>query len=373
MNLTHPVVDSMVGRTAVFSEPLGAIVIGGFMQWFLQGIIIVQATQYYERYPDDSKKLRCFVAFMIILVLAQTGIESRKVWRVSVIHEALLHEKIAPAHVFLNGFIGGVNKIYLIRRCWRVTNQNRWVILLIPLTISTYITNILVAITTAKLQEDRGSYDHNMEVGIIAFTYFASASLVLDIILTGILAAFLWRNKTGLDHLDRALWGYFAIATESAAWPSLCMAIAVGLYSSSNPSSNRLVFAFLLMTGKLYTISLLRTLNARAKLHSRMKSHDLGRTSLSAWQWEQGAQDHIQSNLPMRSTTNLNTDSTLALAGTNTLAASICPLTCIPNISRQHLNVPPNDLRPPRSLDREFLVKRERSSSGQGLIAVHNS
>lgn len=32
---------------------------------------------------------------------------------------------------------------------------------------------------------------------------------------------------------------------------------------------------------------MLRTLNSRVKLRERMKSHDLGRTSLESWNWEQ--------------------------------------------------------------------------------------
>ncbi|KIM46327.1 hypothetical protein M413DRAFT_311294 [Hebeloma cylindrosporum] len=33
---------------------------------------------------------------------------------------------------------------------------------------------------------------------------------------------------------------------------------------------------------------MLRTLNSRAKLRERMRSHDFGRTSLTTWQWNQG-------------------------------------------------------------------------------------
>jgi hypothetical protein len=52
-------------------------------------------------------------------------------------------------------------------------------------------------------------------------------------------------------------------------------------------SAYHLVVFFVLLTGKLYTLGLLRTLNSRVKLRQRMKSHDMGRTSLSDWQWEQ--------------------------------------------------------------------------------------
>lgn len=50
-------------------EPSGALLIGGFLQFFLQGIIIVQAVQYWESYPTDPRKRRAFVAFIVTLSL----------------------------------------------------------------------------------------------------------------------------------------------------------------------------------------------------------------------------------------------------------------------------------------------------------------
>lgn len=52
-------------------------------------------------------------------------------------------------------------------------------------------------------------------------------------------------------------------------------------------NANRLVFVFLLQTGKLYTLSILRTLNAKVKLRERMKSDDFARGSLGNWSWRQ--------------------------------------------------------------------------------------
>jgi hypothetical protein len=47
-----------------------------------------------------------------------------------------------------------------------------------------------------------------------------------------------------------------------------------------------LVLFFLLMTGKFYTLGIMRSLNSRPELRGRMTSDDIGRTSLSDWQWD---------------------------------------------------------------------------------------
>jgi hypothetical protein len=47
-----------------------------------------------------------------------------------------------------------------------------------------------------------------------------------------------------------------------------------------------LVLFFLIMTGKFYTLGIMRSLNSRPELRGRMTSDDIGRTSLSDWQWD---------------------------------------------------------------------------------------
>jgi hypothetical protein len=51
---------------------------------------------------------------------------------------------------------------------------------------------------------------------------------------------------------------------------------------------DHLILFFVLLTGKLYAIGMLYTLNSRVMLRERMRSTDLGRTSLAGtWQWDQ--------------------------------------------------------------------------------------
>jgi hypothetical protein len=61
-----------------------------------------------------------------------------------------------------------------------------------------------------------------------------------------------------------------------------------GPYNQQKQEHANVVLFFIIMTGKLYTLGTLRTLNSRINLRERLKSHELGRTSLSEWQWEKG-------------------------------------------------------------------------------------
>ena len=55
----------------------------------------------------------------------------------------------------------------------------------------------------------------------------------------------------------------------------------------SNPLQQSLALFFIVVTGKVYALSLMHTINSRQAMRERLKSHDLGRTSLSQFQWSQ--------------------------------------------------------------------------------------
>jgi hypothetical protein len=74
---------------------------------------------------------------------------------------------------------------------------------------------------------------------------------------------------------------------------------------------DHLVLFFVLMTGKFYTFGMLRTLNSRAKLRRRMQSHNLGRTSLTGWNWDQPARKHLSIQAETPSMVKVNFHRTL--------------------------------------------------------------
>lgn len=53
----------------------------------------------------------------------------------------------------------------------------------------------------------------------------------------------------------------------------------------NNPLQQSLTLFFIIITGKVYALSLMHTINSRRAMRERFKSHDLGRTSLSRFQW----------------------------------------------------------------------------------------
>jgi len=143
-------------------------------------------------------------------------------------------------------------------------------------------------------------------MGIVTFNYWTIAGLAVDVMMSGILARFCWKHKTGIEHIDSAVMRYFIVATESSLWPGLCLLIAVILFHSGNVMAERVVFIFLMMTGKLYVISILRMLNAREPLRERLGSKEMCRVSISGWAGQE-SQTHGETASISRSEAILST------------------------------------------------------------------
>ncbi|KAJ7228407.1 hypothetical protein GGX14DRAFT_413020 [Mycena pura] len=128
---------------------------------------------------------------------------------------------------------------------------------------------------------------------IRVFSYWVAGCTVLDITVAAILITCLLKSKTGLDASDTVLNRVILTTLETALLPSISMLVAViVLHGAPNPGHHDdIVMFFLFITAKLYTIGLLRTLNARTRLRERIDSTDMGRTSLAKWTWDQ---DHRQ-------------------------------------------------------------------------------
>ncbi|KAG1815639.1 uncharacterized protein BJ212DRAFT_1481407 [Suillus subaureus] len=277
-NASHPTIDIIADRTAhAIEEPPGAILVGVFIQFFFQGIIVIEAGQYYER--------ECCARLVFnSLGSAQTAFEGYIAWKANVESRMLLMIPRAWFAIFLNGFISGINKLFLLRRCWRVTKGSWWIFVLFAFTITTYVANILIAVAFSRLGVVSPK-PSDVVLSVISFSYWTTAVLVLDVILSSLFSY--GKTKPAYTISTEHSCGFALSPQNLQSGHRYVLPVSAGLFFSHNANANRLVFVFLLQTGKLYTLSILRTLNAKVRLRERMKSDDFARGSLGNWSWRQ--------------------------------------------------------------------------------------
>ncbi|KDQ64376.1 hypothetical protein JAAARDRAFT_201722 [Jaapia argillacea MUCL 33604] len=271
----------------------GPILLGAVLQSFCQGVVMLQTVKYWEMYPEDTIRMKLFVTFIAFLSLFQTILEIYKLWLTALIQQPWSQNPLKWTDVLINGMVVFLCQLYLIRKCWKATNRRYFIsIPLTSISATIFVADVFLAVQVGKVMGANDPLRNNSKLvpsSVFAFSYWIFGSLVLNSVVTVIMVTFLWRSKTGVSYLDKVLRHIISITWESAALPFVSMLVAACIYHArSRVSENyHLVLLFVLMTGKLYNIGLMRTLNARQDLRSRMHSTDLGRTTLSAWQWDQ--------------------------------------------------------------------------------------
>ncbi|KAI1796196.1 hypothetical protein LXA43DRAFT_657049 [Ganoderma leucocontextum] len=279
----------------------GPILIQAFMQYLFQGVIITQTVKFYERCQDDPITLRLYVFLLLLLSILQTMLMSYKAWVATI---EVIQWWFSPLHVtetLCNALICTLCEGFLLRRCWTATGRNIWVLLCLSiLVLTTFIAAIILAVKigTVIVASIEEGHPDPLHASAFAYPLWVYGSLCTAISLTVILSYSLWKAKTGLSHLDHTVETLLFLTWETALLPSICMLTSAVIFSIRNAqgSGNSIIarthldLFFALLTGKLYALGILRTLNSRTNLRERLQSMPLGRQSLSHWQWaEPGA------------------------------------------------------------------------------------
>ncbi|KAJ7498641.1 hypothetical protein FB451DRAFT_5230 [Mycena latifolia] len=274
----------------------GAILMDGLLHSFCLGFVLALGLKYWED-AEDSFRKRAFVMTVVLLSTAQTILQDYKVWTVAVWHRPWAGSPLLWADFFLNAVISSMCEAFYIRRCWKMAGKSPWALYpMIVLWISIVAAQFYITITLGlefRHYSTNPVLDAEIEnllrETLVVFSSWVVACAILDITVAAILIICLIKSKTGWEASDSAVNRVVLLTLETALLPSISMVIAVVIvHGAPHPGQHDdLVLFFVFLTAKLYTIGLLRTLNARAKLRERINSTDMGRTSLANWSWNQ--------------------------------------------------------------------------------------
>ncbi|KAI0650549.1 hypothetical protein C8Q79DRAFT_392117 [Trametes meyenii] len=322
MNATNGTASSLInGRPN--KNVAGPILVQAFLQYLCQGVIISQSTKFYQRWEDDPVALRVYVVILLLFSLLQTVLESYKTWIETIDGQHWWTSRLHCTEFLCNALICALCEAFLIRRCYRITQRSIAVLIFMGLLLlTTVVATVVLTIRIAQVigpRRDNG-YGDPLHASMFAYPLWVYSTLVMALSLTTILSVSLWRNRTGLQHLDRTLTHIIFITFESAALPTACMVLSAIIYcvrdatgapSFPSPSplstststagsgaaaaphpphvhmapSLHLDLFFAILTGKVYTLGILRTLNSRTQFRAGLHTSHLGRRSLTGWDW----------------------------------------------------------------------------------------
>ncbi|KAJ3887737.1 hypothetical protein GG344DRAFT_80441 [Lentinula edodes] len=249
-------------------ETFGAAYIGIVVAALLLGISVIQGF-YYFTHQKDGWILRGLVAGVLVfdfvhqVLITHTGYAYlitfwQQPAKLRIVIWSLL------AEVLFNGLTGFCVQCFLTYRIWKLSGTKVW--------LTVVVISLVFAEFGEKLTAGLSRISYLLSVAcVIAFAVIAflrglsvtvnALAVVGDLFIAGILTLLLQRSKTGFRKSDTMINKLTIFAVNTGALTSLC---AVASLISIIAAPNTFIYiSFFFSMGRLYTNSLLATLNAR--------------------------------------------------------------------------------------------------------------
>ncbi|KAI0333077.1 hypothetical protein GY45DRAFT_1245417 [Cubamyces sp. BRFM 1775] len=266
---------SLAGLEAHPGRYIGPQLVSLALEAVLTGIVINQSLTFWERAERERAVVRTLVSFVTIVAFFQSGVRFYAAWRLFVedfgnwISSVLFvwADKIqSTTTVLMAAPVQG----FLIWRCWTLFNRNRFVLVsLLALLLAQLVSSIIVTVQTFQIHFGVVP-QAEVEAGPLPKVPVPAQLMsppVLDVLVTGILLAFLARSKQHVtsSRFRRILRRLTVMIWEAALPPCVCAVMTVLTYLTL-VNKNYWDLTFQAILGKLYVISLFVTLNGRADL-----------------------------------------------------------------------------------------------------------
>ncbi|KAH0582343.1 hypothetical protein H2248_010291 [Termitomyces sp. 'cryptogamus'] len=255
------------------SATLGALEIGVLVSIFLFGVVTVQTFTYYKKFPDDRWSLRAFVGFIWVLELLHAIGMIHMIYYYSVIRygdlEAILELTAgADIFIFMAAIIAPAVEGFFAHRIYALSS--RWIIPSITwlLCLLRCISTLPLGVVCHGTQDLLATKDEWQWLFVTTFVLSATT----DVFNTVSLCYYLWPHR-----------GTNFRSTKTIIDKLILWTIQTGLVTSCDTTIQLILFfvhddyiwvAFYLISTRLFSNSLMASLNARTNFRSYRQSSD---------------------------------------------------------------------------------------------------
>jgi len=256
MSATHLVLDNT----------FGAAFVGVVVAACLHGVSCVQAWYYYT-HQTDTWGLKALVGAVMCFDTIHQILISHTVYTYVITNynnPAQLGSLVWSliVEVLFNGFTGFLVQGFLAMRVWRLSNRNIWFTSVVLLLIVAEFGCVLAFSVMSLGFHTFAELEHLKSLSITVNALAAAG----DVLIAAILCTLLHRSRTGFRRSDTMITKLILFAVNTGFLTSVC-AVA-SLISITVAPKTFLYIAFFFCLGRLYTNSLLATLNARKRIRS---------------------------------------------------------------------------------------------------------
>ncbi|KEP53117.1 putative transmembrane protein [Rhizoctonia solani 123E] len=250
--------------------------LGTIFNVWLYGIIAIQASTYYASFPRDTKWIKIIVTWLLIVETLNSAFDIGLVWRYTIILFGDL-AGLGRSHWFLN--IVTVSSTVQSFFAWRIVKLTGrvWLGCMIGVTILVQFAAGLGGTIGGFIVKDFGRYQ---ELTAVVITWLVS-SVVTDTVITSILTWYLYTHRTGYSRTDDIISRLARNTIQTGLMVTVWAALNLILFVVMSPLNNTVYLIFQLPLCKLYTVSLLSTLNSRREI--RGTSSETRSVTAMAW------------------------------------------------------------------------------------------
>ncbi|KAH9853202.1 hypothetical protein C2E23DRAFT_133010 [Lenzites betulinus] len=264
------------------STTIGPMLVGVIVAGILYGVPCSQAYFYYTEYKRDHWGIKLLVAVVMISDGVHQACISQGMYYYLVTQygnpQALLHLTTSYlAEVFFNYITSFLVQGFFVVRIWRLSGQN--VTLVTPialLVLGSFATGLVYGIKGVLLISSFNTASKLKNLWII-FNGLAAAA---DVVIAVVLCAILHKSRTGFARTNTLINRLIMFAVNTGLLTSVCACLSL-ITVIVLPNTFVYIFFFFII-GRLFTISLLATLNARKDLRGSgldEMSHDMQPTA----------------------------------------------------------------------------------------------
>jgi len=258
----------MAGTLVNLTDTVGASFIGLLISTILFGLSVAQTWIYFWRYQHrDSKTLKCFIAFIIVMDALHTFLTSyMNYWNLVLNFGNLENLNISTwathAVVVVSTVIASSVQLFYARRVYKVSQSIICPIVIVACVAIAFSFGMYYAHreTLAKLLS-------NLHSLIWITTISLSASAFADVLIAASMCWYLYRKRTGFARTDSIIASLMAYSINSGLLTSI-FGVATSITFAASPSS-LLCVPFYWILSKCYVNSLLAMLNSRNHIRDR--------------------------------------------------------------------------------------------------------
>jgi len=255
---------------APLNNTMGAMLIGVLISAVLHGITLVQAYYYFALYPKDAWYLKLLVITLVVIDATHLSFISHMIYHylITDYYDHASMQRIIWSIVMealCTGTNGGLVQTFYAVRAWRLANRS-WLIFsfLMVLVVGQVGCGFAWVILAAQMR----TYEQLLTISPLTITINA-ISTTADVFIAITLVTLLRRSRTGFRRSDTLITRLIVFVVNTGVLTSLC---AVASLISLITSPRTLIYAaFYYCLGRLYTNSLIATLNARKTITQAME------------------------------------------------------------------------------------------------------